>query len=262
MCDVVLNKRLVRKRQMIRKIKEMMFDSFFGEEWEQELDFLQMWKNAEVAASYLKNNYLVSCFTEEEIQSILKVSENLDQLQYDSYEFFEGRRKLLNLLGKTITVKENILQEAELFFQYMEKELALAIYEKLDDFEDAEWIFGQKAFLEVMAALVCLYVCVERRESAEKMQPVLEQIFLRKKPDKEVVERLLQNVESFDSLLGNLWIDQADGYDKVCCMGENAPDMSMLGKRFVKKTMQKQMPEQDYGVWESALLSVNSSKDS
>ena len=112
-----------------------------------------------------------------------------------------------------------------------------------------------------MAALVCLYVCVERRESAEKMQPVLEQIFLRKKPDKEVVERLLQNVESFDSLLGNLWIDQADGYDKVCCMGENAPDMSMLGKRFVKKTMQKQMPEQDYGVWESTLLSVNSSKD-
>ena len=34
MCDVVLNKRLVRKRQMIRKIKEMMLDSFFGEEWE------------------------------------------------------------------------------------------------------------------------------------------------------------------------------------------------------------------------------------
>lgn len=261
MCDVILNKRLVRKRQMIRRIKEMMFDSFFGEEWEQELDFLQMWKYAEVAASYLKDNYPVSCFTEEEIQSILKVSENLDQLQCDSYEFLEGRRKLLNLLAKTITTKETILQDAELFFQCMEKELALAIYEKMDDFEDAEWIFGQKAFLEAMATMSCLYVCVECREPAEKMQPALEQIFHRRKSDKEVLERLLQNVESFAELLGNLWIDQADGYDKVCCMGENAPDMSMLGKRFVEKTMQKQIPEQDYGVWESALLSVNSSKD-
>ena len=262
MCNVVLNKRVMRERQMIRLIKEMMYTSFFGEEWERELDILQMWKYAKVSASYLKKSYPVSCFTEEELHGILKVSENLEQLQYDRYEFLEGRRKLLNLLEKTTTAKVDILQDAELFSRCLEKELALAIYEKLDDFEDSRWIFGQKAFLEAMTAFVWLYVCVEQRASVEKMQPALEQLFLHRKPDKEMLENLKQNVESYAALLGKLWINQADGYDKVCCMGENAPDMSMLGKRFVKKTMQKQMPEQDYGVWESALLSVNSSKDS
>lgn len=261
MCNDVLNKRWIRERQMIRLVKDMMFHSFFGEEWEQELDFLKIWKYAKVSASYLKKSYPVSCFTEEELHRILKVSENLEQLQYDRYEFLEGRRKLLNLLKKTTTAKVDILQDAELFSRCLEKELALAIYEKLDDFEDSRWIFGQKAFLEAMAAFVWLYVCVEQRASVEKMQPALEQLFLHRKPDKEMLENLVQNVESFAVLLGNLWINEADGYDKVCCMGENAPDPSRLGKRFVEKTMQKQIPESDYWVSESMLLSVNSSND-
>lgn len=261
MCNVVQNRRLMRERQMIRLVKDMMFHSFFGEEWEQELDFSKIWKYAKVSASYLKKSYPVSCFTEEELHRILKVSENLEQLQYDRYEFLEGRRKLLNLLEKTITAKVDILQDAELFSKCLEKELALAIYEKLDDFEDSRWIFRQKGFLEVMAALVWLYVCVEQRESVEKMQPALDQIFLHRKLDKEMLENLVQNVESFAVLLGNLWINEADGYDKLCCMGENAPDRSRLGKRFVEKTMQKQIPESDYWVSESMLLSVNSSND-
>lgn len=261
MCDIVVNRRMMKKKEMVRLIKELVFSAFFGEEWERDLDFFQIWDNAEAAASYLKKACPVSHFTEEEVSMILKVSADFEQLKYDRYEFIAGRRKLLKVIKKMENAKIDIFQNAELFCQCMEKELAWAIYEKLDDFEDSKWIFGQQAFLEAMAAFVWLHVCVERRDSVEKMQPALNQIFPHRKQDKKMVETLVQNVESFSELLGNLWINQADGYDKVCCMGEDAPDMSMLGKRLVEKTMQKQIPEHDYWVSESMFLSVNSSSD-
>ena len=261
MCDIVVNRRMMKKKEMVRLIKELVFSAFFGEEWEWDLDFFQIWDNAEAAASYLKKTCPVSHFTEEEVSMILKVSADLEQIEFDGYEFVEGRRKLLKRIKRTQNVKIDSLQDAELFFQCMERELLLEIYEKVAYFEDSKWIFGQQTFLEAMVAFVWLHVCVERREPAEKMQPALNQIFPHRKQDKKMVETLVQNVESFSELLGNLWINQADGYDKVCCMGEDAPDMSMLGKRLVEKTMQKQIPEHDYWVSESMFLSVNSSSD-
>lgn len=263
MSDVVVNQKMMRKKEMIRHIKEILYDAFCSEECERELelDFFQMWNNAEVAASYLKETRSVSFFTEEEVRGILKVSAELEQMEYDGYEFVEGRKRLLKKIKKTQNIKIDMLQDAEIFFQCMERELLLEIYKKTAHFEDSKWIFEQQAFLEAMTAFVWLFVCVERREPVEKMQPALNQIFLHRKPEKKMVETLLQNVESFPAFLGNLWINQADGYDKVCCMGEDALDLSMLGKRFVKKTMQKQIPEQDYWVSESMFLSVNSSKD-
>lgn len=237
----VWEERLVHDKQKIHFIMELMRENFFEypqeEEW---IDFEKLWENAIIAANYIRNPFSIRYFTEEEICSILQERVEWEQLEYDCYTFVDGRKKLLETIGKLQNNRMDLWKkEEDLFFQCLQNELRMAMYEKFADFEDSKWILKKHYFVEKMTAFVWLYVCMEQGEKVEKMQPVIKRIFPYQKIDTKEVENIMQQVDNFSEFLGKLWINQADGYDKVCCMKEEYPDLQRVGERLVEKYMKQ-----------------------
>ena len=88
---IVSEKRVKKNKEMIEKIKKIVYDSFLGEEWDRELDFFQIWDNAEFITNCLRKKYLVNDFSEEEMDRILKLSVDLKRMELDGINFMLGR---------------------------------------------------------------------------------------------------------------------------------------------------------------------------
>lgn len=239
---IVSEKRVKKKKEMIEKIKKIVYDSFLGEEWDRELDFFQIWDNAEFITNCLRKKYLVNDFSEEEMDRILKLSVDLKRMELDGINFMLGRKRLLSQMKKPKVSEKNMCGNVELLFQSMKNELALAIYEKITEYHDAEWIFLQSVFLEEMTAFAWIYVCMKRNEVPEKMLPALKVIFPHSNLNRKQVDGLVKNVENFSEMLGNLWIKLADEFDRVCFMAEEQLVSKALGRRFLKREIQRQIP--------------------
>ena len=231
---VVVNRKRTKKKEMIEKIKEMILDSFFGEEWEQKLDFCKICSNAKWSYHCQKRKKGVNHFTEVEVHEILNLAIDMERLEKEGIDFLIGRKVFLEKLKEEKDVSIDIRQDVERFFHCIKNEIIVEVYEKVTEYEAAEWIFTQQNFWDLIAAFAWIKVCIEQKIRAEQFLPALHRIFPNGTWDRKKVEDLLQNVDSFEQLLGELWREEADVFDKVCCLGEQGVDVSMLGRRLVE----------------------------
>ena len=242
MYQIVVNKRNDRKKEMIDKIKEMLFASFFGEEWEARLDFSKIYTRAELVATYQKQKREMGHLTVQDINAILNLTIDMEQLLEDGIDFQAGRKELLRQIQLKYE-KSETMKNTEKFFSCMVNELTMELYEKITEYKDAEWIFSKQAFLREITAFAWLKICVEEKKEVEQMLFVLEIIFPNRRVDKEQVERTLQSVDDFSEILGTLWIEQAEPFDKVCCWKNEDVDVGLLGQRLVEKAIRTGMED-------------------
>lgn len=239
MYKIIVKKENDRKKEMIEKIKEMLVDSFFGEEWEDELDFIKLYDNAKLEAIYLQEKKSIGNLTAEEVSEVLNLMMDMEQMTMDGIDFLLGRKALLQQIKQQPYKMSENEQNVELFLKCMMNELAMEIYEKVTEYEEAEWIFSQRIFLKELTAFACLKVCVENEKEIGKILTLLKIIF----PNREIhttrVEELLNTVDNFAAFLGSLLIVQADVFDKICCWKNEDVDVTLLGTRFVKKAVQR-----------------------
>ena len=146
MYQIVVNKRNDRKKEMIDKIKEMLFASFFGEEWEARLDFSKIYTRAELVATYQKQKREMGHLTVQDINAILNLTIDMEQLLEDGIDFQAGRKELLRQIQLKYE-KSETMKNTEKFFSCMVNELTMELYEKITEYKDAEWIFSKQAFL-------------------------------------------------------------------------------------------------------------------
>lgn len=238
---VCVNKRDMKKKEMIEEIREMILDSFFGEEWEQKLNFDKICANAKWVYGCRKSKKQVGYFTEEEVFVILNLAMDMKRMELDGIHFIKGRKRLLEKIKKEQNSPMDIEQDADLFFQCIKNEIIMEIYEQVTEYEEAEWIFAQQNFLDMAAAFVWIKMCVEQKNGTGQILPALHRIFPRRQQEEQRVENLLENVDSFEQFLGALWIEEADAFDKVCCLAEKGVDVSMLGRRFVENVIREQI---------------------
>ena len=208
MYKIIVKKENDRKKEMIEKIKEMLVDSFFGEEWEDELDFIKLYDNAKLEAIYLQEKKSIGNLTAEEVSEVLNLMMDMEQMTMDGIDFLLGRKALL----KQIKQQQHKMSENE---------------------QNVE------LFLKELTAFACLKVCVENEKEIGKILTLLKIIF----PNREIhttrVEELLNTVDNFAAFLGSLLIVQADVFDKICCWKNEDVDVTLLGTRFVKKAVQR-----------------------
>lgn len=242
---VCVNRKYMKKKEMIEKIKEMIIDSFFGEEWERGLDFHKICSNARWSYNYQKQKKEIKHFTKEEVYKILNLTMDMERMEMEGMDFLIGRKRVLEAITEEKNCPIDIRQDTETFFSCIKNEIIMEIYEKIMAYEDAEWIFTQQNLLDSITVLVWVKVCMEENKGAQQILPALHKIFPHGKQDEKKVENLVQNVDSFEYLLGKLWIKEADAFDKVCCLGEDGVDVPALGRRFVEKVIESRIAWED-----------------
>lgn len=205
------------------------------------MNFDKICANAKWVYGCRKRKNQISDFTEEEVFSVLNLALDMERMELEGIDFLKGRKKLLEKIKEEQNCQMDIQQDTELFFHCIKNEIIMEIYEQVTEYEEAEWIFAQQNFLDMAAAFVWIKMCVGQKNGTGQILPALHRIFPRRQQEEQRVENLLENVDSFEQFLGALWIEEADAFDKVCCLGEKGVDVSMLGRRFMEKVIWEQI---------------------